>query len=777
MSNANSPSWKCSAFRIALVAVTAFSLPLFAQDMSRVNVGKTQIKGVADDWTHHRVVFSNPGTEEQAIKNGSRDKWQKIVNDPRYVMQQMRRGLPVQGPAAYDANALQAFRMANREIELVRPGKFPRKPAPILIRKPKAKSSIKQDWNESLGTTSAPTPLAFPAKWSTFNTSTASCSSDFVIYPTGQPGGGSQASIIAYYNLYAGGCSPTVPAVDWAYNTGGTVSLAPVLSQNGNQVAFIQQPSSGGPQLVLLTFPLPGGGTLGSPTTLTPVSAGSYYSGGSGCAAPCMFTATLSGATGDTWSSPYYDYTSDTLFVGDSSGQLHKFNPVFNGAPAEVTTSPWPVQMAYGATPTADQNQLTSPVYDPNSGYVLVGSTTSVSATTGGRLYSVNASTGAINGYSAQLDVGYGIRDAVLMDPVASQAYVFVELNSSGNNVVDQFPLDFTSSTTPASVIVSSPFGTGTTSYQFSGTFDNTYYTSSSGTSPTGNIYMCDTANNATLYQIPITNGVLSTTATAGPQLGNTTVDGPFYGRCSPVTEFVNSSTGTAAAGSITFTSDPAGWTLPVTVTVEGTTYTFVNGPPASADEVELYTVGPASEDEQYTAENLEAVINDNSGECYTTGCVYSTQIANPSVTASYTTGTDATALTATTAGAAGNFTLDSSDSSDVAVSGGISGTDYVFLSVFVGYPGACIDTDAYGCVLSYDVTTPSTFSTGLAPGGELNVSTPYLAAPTSGIVIDNAATNLLGGGTSQMYFVTQTATGTAPCSGVCAVQASQSAP
>jgi hypothetical protein len=625
-------------------------------------VGNTQFRGGADDWTHHRVVFSNPGTEEQAIKGGYHEKWLKIVNDPRYVMQQLRRGLPVQGPAANDAAAFEAIRMANRNIKPVGPVRNPRDPHPIPIKKFHLNSSIKQDWNESLGTSSAPTPLAYPAKWS-FDTSTASCN-DFVVFPTGQAGSSSQASIVAYYNLYSGGCSGTVPDVDWAYNTGGTVSLAPVFSENGNQIAFIQTSGSVA-SLVLLTFPPTSlaTGTISSPTAET---ASDYYNGGLGCTAPCSYTVALSGSPNDTWSSPYYDYSTDTLFVGDSNGQLHKFSPVFDGVPAEVS-SPWPVQMAFGSSPsTDDTNQLTSPVYDPNSGYVLVGSTicpigypgcpSSGSLPPGGGiLYGVDGSTGAINGYSAQLDNGYGIRDAVLMDPVASEAYVFIELNPCGsgchNNIVDQFPLDFTSSTTPASVIVSSPSGIGSTSYQLSGTFDNTYYTSSSGTSPTGNIYMCSTGTPATLFQIPIISGTMSTTATTGPTLGNSdSINGTYYGRCSPVTEFYNSSTS----------------------------------------------------------------------------------------------------------------------------------TDYVFLSVFEGYPSPCIDEPTDGCVLSYDVTNPADFSTTLLPGGVLNVSVPGFAAPTGGIIVDNAATNLPGGGESQIYFVTQNPSSSTACvsgssqDGVCAVQASQ---
>jgi hypothetical protein len=37
------------------------------------------------------VTFPNPGSEQDAIRSGHHAEWQKIVNDPRYVMQQLKR--------------------------------------------------------------------------------------------------------------------------------------------------------------------------------------------------------------------------------------------------------------------------------------------------------------------------------------------------------------------------------------------------------------------------------------------------------------------------------------------------------------------------------------------------------------------------------------------------------------------------------------------------------------------------------------------------------------
>ncbi len=47
--------------------------------------------GGPDDWTHHRLFFSDPGTAEDAIRSGTYSHWQKIVNDPRYILQREKR--------------------------------------------------------------------------------------------------------------------------------------------------------------------------------------------------------------------------------------------------------------------------------------------------------------------------------------------------------------------------------------------------------------------------------------------------------------------------------------------------------------------------------------------------------------------------------------------------------------------------------------------------------------------------------------------------------------
>ena len=84
---------------LVLLVLSGVAMPpsTVAQELT---VGGLRITGIPDDWTHHHIVFSNPGAEDEAIKNGTHDRWLRIVNDPRYILQQLHRGQPAQGPAA-----------------------------------------------------------------------------------------------------------------------------------------------------------------------------------------------------------------------------------------------------------------------------------------------------------------------------------------------------------------------------------------------------------------------------------------------------------------------------------------------------------------------------------------------------------------------------------------------------------------------------------------------------------------------------------------------------
>ena len=110
MSNRKSSWSKWSMISLAVAALAASSVLARAQDTHPIKVGNAEITGLPDDWSHRHVIFSNPGTERDAIWNGTQRQWTKVVSDPRYILQQIRRGSAAEGPAAADVNWIEETR-------------------------------------------------------------------------------------------------------------------------------------------------------------------------------------------------------------------------------------------------------------------------------------------------------------------------------------------------------------------------------------------------------------------------------------------------------------------------------------------------------------------------------------------------------------------------------------------------------------------------------------------------------------------------------------------
>src|SRR5438552_8082289 len=430
--------------RRVLVMVGALALllanPIHAQD------SPSERTGIPEDWTDHHAVITNAGTAVQALQNGNLDRWLRIVNDPRYHLQQAKR------LAVASARSHEARLNSNSNVSIGKadapPDQTELLPLPRgLIKASSASSAIgtgtgakdqhrfrvppererrhrnreKLDWSETLGSGGGLGLGNYPAKFS-FSTSTASCA-DWVVYGTGLPGSTTQATILAFTNLYTTTCSGSVPNIGWAFNTGtgSSVLSSPVLSLDGTQIAFVQNGSTGA-SLVILKWAA--GGTLTAPTILATQASGSAYRS---CTAPCMFTISFSGAATDSGSSAWYGYVADTAWVGDDNGLLHKFTGVFSGSPAEVTTGGWPV--------TVSTSPLNGPIRDAVTGNVFVGDynltvdsacTPSSSSTNApcGFLYSYNSSSGALVAKSAQLDFNFGLVGTPMLDQLAGQLYV-----------------------------------------------------------------------------------------------------------------------------------------------------------------------------------------------------------------------------------------------------------------------------------------------------------------------------------------------------------------
>ncbi|HUX27537.1 MAG TPA: hypothetical protein VMV39_02070, partial [Terracidiphilus sp.] len=375
MSNRKSV-WPSGSVVAVFLLLAAFSTPAIGQQVPAVHVGSVRITGLPEGWSQRHVVFSNPGTEQEAISAGRHGQWQHVVNSPRYVVQELRKDLPVQGPAAVDANYRErwiAEAYGNDGTEYDRRddgGHGSRFRGPRRIhhwqREITPPPDIHRDWSIPLGGPGLALGQ-YPAKYS-FSDTNPSCS-DYFVYPTGAAGTVSNATIVAFTNIYVGStgnaCASADPTVYWAFNTppdgiladSATANTSPVLSSDGSQVAFVETYNSDG-YLVLLTM-ANSGGTVTSPATISYVSNANYR----GCVgvtggAPCYTTISLGAA--DTSSAPFYDYSgADTLYVGDNAGKVHEFTGVFSGTPAMDTLTGWPVTASTTGSPA-----LSSPIYD-----------------------------------------------------------------------------------------------------------------------------------------------------------------------------------------------------------------------------------------------------------------------------------------------------------------------------------------------------------------------------------------------------------------------------
>lgn len=481
--------------------------------------------GVPDDWSHHHLMFSDPGSFADAVNHGSFERWSQVVTDPRFIFQQAER-----------AGWLTGIDDGGRHRE--RP--------------------MQKDWTMSLGNGGIVGAGQYPAKYQ-FGVATASCANDFVVYNTGLAGSSTQPTIIAYSNLYSS-CSSPVPSVFWQYNTaypegsttgdGSAIPISVVLSGTGSQLAFVQNNSSNVASLVLLKWNS-SSSLVQMDTSTNNVTPGSYLT----CTAPCMTRLTFSGSAKDTNSPPFYDYVADTMYVGDNSGKLHKFNPVFSGTPTEVTAT-WPIAVS--------TNVLTGPVYDFGTTHIFV-------ADSAGFLYSFTPAGAAVMKSSQLAATGSkGIVDAPLVDSSAGFVYVFVgdDENTStttacdkatGCNGVFQFAAGNstigTGVCTPTSATAwsgtncgkESVFGIGLASTViYDGSFDHIYF---AGTGTTGNLWTCASNGNTAAPEPKLMQNPMSAFVPTGDVIGiaGNTIN-PLTSAaatCSPVTEIFGSAGGT----------------------------------------------------------------------------------------------------------------------------------------------------------------------------------------------------------------------------------------
>jgi hypothetical protein len=680
------------------------------------------------DWSHRHMIFGQPNSPEQLAR---------ISKEPRYWQQLYRREATQTLAVEMAADISDAHFRQHRSQQ----------------------KRFHRDWSISLGSGATAGAENYPAKFS-YDALTANCSSattpDYVVYGTGLSSSSTQASIVAFDNLYSG-CTGTVPTTYWAYNTTGSapgiVKTSPIASLDGTQVAFVQTDGFGHGTVVLLKWKA-NDGSIGTPSAPALDTAAQYAS----CATtPCMVQFNLRDSGGaqtdDQTSSIYYDFTNDIAWVGDNIGLLHQFHPFFLGTPAEVRTSPWPLLVS-GAS-------LSSPVYDSGSNNVFIGDAS-------GYLHAVNATTGAETS-SGQLDFGTGIIDGPVVDSLNGLVYVFASSDGTALctagvacSAVYQLTTTFASLSTGTKVVVgdSLVYPSSTPNPLYLGGFDSAYYKSGNAT---GNLYVCgNTGAIPTLYQVPISAGSLPVASNKMTPLTSATAP------CSPVTDIPNPNTTNGPSERIFVSVQNKGVSTPCSS--GGCIFNFVNAPWKAST---VYAVGQQILVKQIPSGNLyfETVssVTPTNATSGTTEPLWGTSPGSTRTDNQVTWINQGTALNLTTSTPAawqastsyGTYAKVLDSNGNVEVNTGAAGTSGSAPPTW----NAIGLTTSDNTVTWANLGTPATFALPSTGG-------------SSGIISDNVVAPGTLAGASQIYFTTlsdQTCT-TSGTTGGCAVQASQPA-
>jgi len=623
------------------------------------------------------------------------------------------------------------------------------------------------------------------------------------------PTNGSQANIVGFNYLYSGSGTPlcmgkTNPEFIFSYASGvGPVATSPVISGSGTKIAYVENDTTLGAILHVLTF------ASGNTEYGTATACASNNNGGSTlptCATnPVIPGSTLNSTatdfmlplglvtnvtTGiDSFSSPFVNFGDDTAFIGDDKGYLYSVTGVFWGTPAHAGGS-FPVSVS--------ANKLSSPVVDvSNTGNIFVGDS-------GGYFYNYSSG-GTLEGTKLTISTSTagGIRDGAIVDSTNLVGYVVGGCNSDGASRLTQFW--FTTSTLTDKVDFDLTTNNCSSPYppMYSPTPANNYYTKgiSSGTDGNnGELLTCQTANSNPGYHVKQWQFASKALDTSGPEYNVSNDVGSTPPTCSPLNEFYGNPVGvtiTAVSQSTTAVTIAASNSFVVNdvVGISGVASGSGSCTPTAAADIEGVHIIATRSSSSFT-------FTGGDGTAFGTGlCTLSsptatlvgyaaTAVSQSGTTVTVTTPTNAlvNGQTVTIAGVSGGGTgcptggaaaingeqvLTSQASTSIAFNSTLSATSgctYTTTGATVTGP-----TQDY---LFFGLTTPELYTwtlpmTGSTSGPTVTAS-PAPAGGTSAIIVDNDSSS---GQAASLYFGTL-ATSTSQCGSTaayCAVKLTQS--
>jgi hypothetical protein len=365
-----------------------------------------------------------------------------------------------------------------------------------------------------------------PAKFVFDVNAVPSCSNDFVaIGIPASPAAGGQANIVGYNNLYSYQgtttqtplCPTDGPTVMFAYASGtGQVPASVVLSQNGSQLAYIENLPTGSSYFHVLTLGTTGTNGSSPSAAVVPGSAGGNNAVDQTVLLSPDGGITNQSSTNTVWVVYTHGDANDVAYAttysaaGTGSGYLYKISNVFNGSAPTIV---WSVPItAVPSTPVFDfvSNNIFFTDSNGSIDYVtdLGGSPSTVTYT--------------------PIASGNTAENPVVIDSIHEMVYA--TFNSNGTNaLVVQAPTSMASNVSasvgPASTIYTGPYEPD---------FNNAWYTGSG----TPLLYIAGTGAGTvpTLYSVGFNgSGVMNSTA-------NVTTAPLTTGMAdsSPVTEFYN---------------------------------------------------------------------------------------------------------------------------------------------------------------------------------------------------------------------------------------------
>lgn len=292
--------------------------------------------GAPWDWSHRHLIYGNPETVEEAIANGTYDRWQKNYRDPRFV-----RALVNKMDALDAKRAVPTMASAQKAAKAATAWPIPPRP----FRNP-----MHRDWSYPMGGSSGVGAIGmFPAKYSFDISATPSCANDYVVYATNSAGASAASPVLASQTGTFSGQpnANTVTITNGSFsvvitrsltvntglffasaaadtNTTRAANLAAAIDRNGGPIG-VTATSSGATVTVTAVNPGAGGNAITLAESMSNFSwSGGNLAGGSGTAGqPTIFALNqlYSSCAGVTQGNPdvFWSYNTGTGSIVETS--------------------------------------------------------------------------------------------------------------------------------------------------------------------------------------------------------------------------------------------------------------------------------------------------------------------------------------------------------------------------------------------------------------------------------------------------------------------------